>query len=126
MASASVKQHCVVCDQGCDTNICIGCQKWYCNKHYNEHQEELVKEMNDITKKHDELHSHVTMDNMDSGHPLLVRINTCEQQSINRIHTVANDVRTYLKQSIDQVKKEIKTSLSPVADQLKPSRESED
>jgi hypothetical protein len=126
MATAHVKQACIKCDKGFGRNMCSGCQQWFCNKHYNEHQEELAKQMDNVIQKHDELHSHLTMENVDSEHPLLARINKWEQQSINRIHTVAHDVRTYLKQSIDQAKKEIKTSSSQVTDQLKSSRENED
>jgi predicted nucleic acid-binding Zn-ribbon protein len=126
MASASVKQPCVKCDKGFGKNMCIGCQQWFCNKHYNEHQEELAKEMENVTQKHDELHSHLTMGNMGSEHPLLVRNNEWEQQSIDRIRAVTNEARTKLKQSLDQVKQEIKTSLSQVADQFKSSRENED
>jgi predicted nucleic acid-binding Zn-ribbon protein len=126
MASASVKQPCVKCDTGFGKNMCIGCQKCFCNKHYNEHQEELAKEMENVAQKHDDLLSHLTKENTDSANPLLVRINKWEQQSIHRIHIVANEVRTKLKQSLDQIKQEIKTSLSQVADQLKSSRENED
>jgi hypothetical protein len=125
MASASVKQSCAKCDQGFRRNMCSGCQKWFCNKHYNEHQEELAREMNDVTKKHDELHSHLTIDNMDREHPLLVRINNWEQRSIDRIRAVTNEARTKLKQSLDQLKQEIKTSMNQVADHLKTSRENQ-
>jgi predicted nucleic acid-binding Zn-ribbon protein len=126
MASASVKQPCIKCDKGFGRNMCSGCQQWFCNKHYNQHQEELAKEMENVTQKHDELHSHLTMESMGSEHPLLVRINEWEQRSIDRIRAVTNEARTKLKQSLDQVKQEIKTSLSQVADQLKSSRENED
>jgi DNA anti-recombination protein RmuC len=126
MASANVKQPCSKCDEGFGRNICGGCQQWFCKTHYNEHQEELGKEMNNVSQKHDELHSHLTMDNMDSENPLLVRINKWEQQSINRIRAVANEARTKLKQSFDQIKEETKASLSQVTNELKLSRTSED
>jgi hypothetical protein len=126
MASAIERKPCVKCDKGFGKNLCGGCQQWFCKIHYNEHQEELTKEMDDITQKHDELHSHLTIESIDSENPLLVRINKWEQQSIDRIRAVANEARTDLKQALDQFKKEIKTSLSQVVDQLIPSRESED
>jgi hypothetical protein len=126
MASSSVKQPCIKCDQGFVTNMCIGCQKWFCNKHYNEHQEELTKEMDDITQKHDELHSHSTIESIDSVNPILVRINKWEQESIDRIRAVANEARTKLKQSLDKIKEETKATLSQVANELKSSPESED
>jgi hypothetical protein len=126
MASAIERQPCIKCDKSFGKNMCIGCQQWFCNIHYNQHQEELAKEMDNVTQKHDELHSHLTVENMDSEHPLLLRIYKWEQQSIHRIHIVANEVRTKLKQSLDQIKKETKASLIQVAEQLKTSRISED
>jgi gas vesicle protein len=126
MASASVKQSCVRCDKGFGRNMCGGCQQWFCKTQYNEHQEALAKEMDNITEKHDELHSHLTTNHMDSENPLLVRVNKWEQRSIDRIRAVANEARTDLKQSLGQIRKQIKTSLSQVADQLKSSRENED
>jgi hypothetical protein len=126
MASASVKQPCIKCDKGSGKLVCIGCQQYFCNKHYNEHQEELTKEMDNVTQKNDELLSHSTMESIDSEHPVLVRINKWEQQSIDRICAVANEARTDLKLALDQFKPDIKTSLNQVADQLKPSRENED
>jgi hypothetical protein len=94
--------------------------------HYHEHQEELAKEMGDVTQKHDELHSHLTIHNVDSENPLLLRINKWEQQSIDRIRAVANEARIKLKESLDQIKDEMKKSLSQVADELKTSHASED
>jgi hypothetical protein len=126
MASAIERKPCIRCKKGISENICIGCQQWFCKIHYNEHQEELTKEMDDVTQKHDELLSHLIKENVNSENPLLMRINNWEQRSIDRIRAVANEARTKLKQSLDQVKKEIKTSLSQVANQLKSSRESED
>jgi hypothetical protein len=126
MASAIVRQPCIKCDKGFGKNMCGGCQQWFCKIHHNEHQKELFGEMDDITQKHDELHSHLTMENMDSEHPLLLRINHWEQQSVHRIHTAANEARSKLKQSLDRVKKEFKASLSHIADELKLGRTSED
>jgi hypothetical protein len=126
MATAIERQPCVKCYEGFGKLMCGGCQQWFCNRHYNEHQNELAKAMDNVTQTHDELHSNLTMENVDSEHPLLVRINNWEQRSIDRIRVVANDVRTYLEQSINQIKKEIKTSLGLVTDQLKSSRESVD
>jgi hypothetical protein len=97
-----------------------------CNKHYNEHQEELAKEMDYVTQKNYELLSHLTMKRIDSEHPLLVRINKWEQQSIDRICAVANEARTDLKLTLDQLKPDIKTSLNQVTDQLKISCTSQD
>jgi hypothetical protein len=126
MASAIVKQPCIKCDKGFGNLMCIGCQQWFCRKHYNEHQQELAKEMDGIKQKHDELLSRLTNENVDSKNPLLVRICKWEQRSIDRIRAVADEARTGLKQALDQFKKEIKTSLSQVADPLKSSRENED
>jgi hypothetical protein len=63
---------------------------------------------------------------MDSENPLLVRVNKWEQRSIDRIRAVANEARTDLKESLGQIKKQIKTSLSEIADEFKSSRENED
>jgi hypothetical protein len=126
MATANKRRPCFKCDKGVGRNMCIGCQQYFCNMDYNEHQKQLAKEIDNVTQKHDELHLHLIMENMGSEHPLLVRINEWEQRSIDRIHIVANEARTKLKQSLDQVKQETKASLSQVADQLKSSRENED
>jgi hypothetical protein len=66
------------------------------------------------------------MDNMNIEQPFLVRINTWEERSIDRICAVANEARTDLKRALDRVKKENNTSISQVADQLKISCRSED
>jgi hypothetical protein len=55
-----------------------------------------------------------------------VRISKWEQQSIDRIRSVAIEARTKLKKALNRVKKEIETSLSQVTDQLKSSCKNED
>jgi hypothetical protein len=125
MASAIERQLRSKCNRGFGKSMCSGCEQYFCNIHHNEHQEELAKEMDNVTQKHNELHSFLTVDNTDSEQSSLVRIKKWEETSIHRIHAVANEARTTLKQLLDQFKKEIKTSLSQVTEQLKLSCTSE-
>jgi hypothetical protein len=126
MATANKRRPCFKCDKGVGRNMCIGCQQYFCNMDYNEHQKQLAKEIDDVTQKHDELHLHLIMDSMNIEQPFLVRINEWEERSIDRIRAVADEARTKLKQSLDQIKEETKASLIQLADQLKTNCTSED
>jgi hypothetical protein len=79
MAAAIERKLCVKCDNSSGKAMCSCCRKWFCNKHFNEHQEEMAKEMDNVTQKQDELLTYLPMDDVDSEHPLLVRINKWEQ-----------------------------------------------
>jgi hypothetical protein len=121
MASVITRQSCNVCDKDLGIVICVGCHQCFCRKHYDEHQEEFARDMNNIKQKYDEIHSQLTIKARDSEDLLLSHINEWEQRSINRIHTVANEARTKLKQSLDPIEEQTKTSLSRVGDQLRLS-----
>jgi hypothetical protein len=82
--SVAFRQQCIMCDQHLGKILCSGCQRCFCKTHYNQHQEERVKQIDDITQKHGEFVSQLTAKDMDNNHPLLERINRWERLSIDR------------------------------------------
>ncbi|CAF0984691.1 unnamed protein product [Adineta steineri] len=92
---------------------CHGCYHHFCNKHFNEHRNQLSKNLNIIVDQHDEIlqdlkiridHSvRNQLDNEDAQN-LLRQIHEWEDRTINSCRHVADDVRTSVKQSFDQTR----------------------
>lgn len=98
---------------------CHGCYHHFCNKHFNEHRNQLSKNLNTIVDRHDEIlqdlkiridHSiRDQIDNEEAQH-LLRQVKEWEDRTINACRHVADEARVSVKQSFDQTR--VNNSLS--------------
>lgn len=124
MASAIVKKPCGKCSKGGGVATCDGCQQSFCIKHIIEHREELATQLEDIGQEHDLLRRDLIQENL--VHPLSIRIDEWEQESITRIQVIAEAARADLRQLLDQTKNDVKISLDKMTNEMQSCREIND
>ncbi|CAF0991387.1 unnamed protein product [Adineta steineri] len=124
MASTVTRRSCTKCSKGVGVAICDGCQQSFCIKHFDEHRQELVQQLEHVGFEHDLLRRDLNQPNIDQH--LLIRIDTWEQEAIAKIQAVAKIARNDLQQLLDRRKEAIKKSVSKLADDLQSCRESFD
>jgi hypothetical protein len=78
--------------------------------------------MNNISEEHDILWSDLCQENLE--HPLLLRIDIWEQESIKKIQTAAQTARAKWQQIFNRKKDEIKSSIEHLTDEIRFSQES--
>ena len=125
MASAAVKKPCAKCDKGAGQVMCDGCQRYFCVKHLLEHRQELTQQMDALTLEHDQLQQSLMGESSGRQRSLHTRIDQWESRSINRIHQVADEVRSKLRKSLEDQKTNIRGSLHQVSRELQESRQTE-
>jgi archaellum component FlaC len=87
----------MTCGKTAGMFTCRGCSKTFCLQHTNEHRHVLEKEMNEIVNNHDRLQQHITQKKPEKYYQtLLEQIDQWEQQSIDKIHQTASEVRQEL------------------------------
>lgn len=107
------RKSCIKCTDGVGHILCGRCDQWMCTKHFNEHREAFGAEMNQIRREHEDLLRICYRETYDR-HPLFLRINNWEQQSIAKIRHAADEARLNLKKHLDQIKNQLKLSLAQV------------
>ena len=123
MTSNVGKKPCVKCPKGPGQVLCDGCGQYFCVRHLLEHRQELSQQMDALTLEHDELSENFTIDPNDyQQHPLLTRVDRWESNSIERIKTVANDVRSQLRDFLIETKTKLRQSFDDIAHELQESR----
>lgn len=123
-ATTSEKRPCFKCEKGSGIFSCDGCQQSFCRKHAEEHRQELSAQMELIGQEYNTLQRDINNENI--VHPLLSQIDKWERELIEKIHHVANQARNDLKQSTDERKQELKTTMNRLTSELQASRETED
>jgi hypothetical protein len=124
MASILVKKPCVKCQKGGGVTTCDGCQQSFCIKHIIVHRQELATQMDGIGQEHDSLRRDLIQE--DITHPLLLRIDGWEQESISKIQIAAKIARADLQRLLDQIKDDAKISADQISNELQTHRESDD
>jgi hypothetical protein len=124
MASAIVRKPCIKCDKGGGVITCDGCQQSFCIKHIVEHRQELAIQLDQVGQEHDLFRRDLTQENV--AHPILIRIDEWEQESITKIQVAAEAARADLRQLLDQTKNELKISADKMTNEMQSCREQDD
>jgi len=124
MASVLVKKPCTKCDKGGGVTTCDGCQQSFCIKHIIEHRQELAMQLDNVGQEHDLFLRDLTQENF--VHPLLIRIDEWEQESITKIQVAAEAARADLRQLLSQNKNELKVSVDKITNEMHSCREKDD
>jgi len=103
---------------------CDGCQKRYCRPHFNEHHQELVQWMENITQDRNKLKEEIDGDCND--HPLMSQIDQWEEKAIETIRTVAKQARAEIKQCVRKNKDTLEKKVEDLTEELKRRREDDD
>ena len=109
MASTTETKSCIQCPKGPGQVMCDGCQRFFCLKHFHEHQLKQI----------------LLLDGHDRQHPLLIRVDRWEARSMKRIKQVANEVRQQIKELLDRSKTSIGDTLHRIANEIRENQRTE-
>lgn len=118
------RRPCTKCEKGAGVTTCNGCQQSFCIKHIIEHRQELAIQMDNIQQEQDTLRRDLIKENL--THPLLLKIDEWEQESIMKIKQAADTARDNLQCLLNQMKNYAKSSIDKIADELEKHRELDD
>jgi hypothetical protein len=126
-SSPSQKTLCITCGKGTGLFTCRGCEKDFCTRHVAEHRQMLNKQMDELTLVHERFRqSLVKQTSEPNQHSLMKQIDEWEQQSINKIHLVAKNIRQQLQKIIGQHTTKLNEILAKIAHDLRKAREDGD
>ena len=112
------EKQCVICTQGRACCRCLGCEDQFCHDCMRSHRNEIAAQFDNIIHEQDRLFDTYTDPESMQKHPLLLKINKWEQDSIARIKQVAAETRGRLQKTLDGVKIQFSTPLNDLSSQL--------
>jgi hypothetical protein len=125
MASLPIQRTCAANNTCRQTGIaiCEGCSQSFCGKHFPDHRHFLGKEMNEIMEEYNHFENSLNehRNNPDS-HSLVKQIKEWEQQSINKIHQRAKELRSKLYESTNVHVNELLVKLHCISEELNEYR----
>ena len=127
MATSTIKNRCIICDKEKASFRCEGCLQTFCNKHCNDHRQELSKQLDEIEVTRDLLRQTFNEQTIDpQKHPLIQQINQWEQDSIRKIQKTAKEAKQLIIKHTNGYTTEIEIELAKLTDQLRENREEND
>jgi hypothetical protein len=117
----SGNKSCVTCNKGGILMLCDRCNQTYCDKHINEHRQQLAHQLTDIDHEYDLIQQEIRQS--PNKHSLLKSIDKWEKESIVKIQTTAETVREELQQMVNDAKERLSTACRDIVENLRSSRE---
>ena len=127
MATSTVKNRCVICGKEKASFKCEGCSQTFCNKHVNDHRQELSKQLDEIEITRDILRQTLNEQTVDpQKHPLIQQINQWEHDSIRKIQQTAEEAKQLIIKHATEHMTKIEIKLTQLTDQLRENHEEND
>ena len=127
MATALSKNRCVICGREQAASRCEGCSQEFCCIDYENHRQELSKQLYDIEVKHNSFFQTCTEQKSNLQNlGLIQQIDKWEQDSINQIQQTAEEVRQVVRKHTDGHIKELDTKFIKLTEELQQSRQNND
>jgi hypothetical protein len=113
---------CVKCRDGSGGELtCNGCQQSFCWEHITDHQQDIQKQMDSLVQNNFLL----KRDWEDESYQkeLFCKIDQWEKESIDKIQVTAEIARDDLKSLIKRAKKNLKTTIEQISEQIDKNRQ---
>jgi hypothetical protein len=125
--STSQKSPCATCSKVTGAFTCKGCQKDFCKRHVVEHQQELTKQLDELTLEHDQFRQ-ILNEKTQQPHKyaLMKQIDEWEEQSISRIRQAACDARKQIQDLLGQHATKLTKAFNELAQNLRKARDNDD
>jgi hypothetical protein len=101
--------------------LCDRCQQIFCDKHVIEHRQQFAHQLDGIMEEHDLIQQELRLPS--NKHSLLNNIDKWEKDSIVKIQTTAETVRTDLRQMIDSSKERLSVVCHDITENLRSTRQ---
>ncbi|CAF0873881.1 unnamed protein product [Adineta steineri] len=103
---------CSTCQKAAGVLTCPGCNNAFCLRHVSEHRQQLNRQMDEIGASHDQLKQLI--------------IDKWEQESITKIHQVADDARKQILTIIRTHRAQVTDNLAVLTQELSRARDEDD
>lgn len=122
------KIYCAICNKSSGLFTCRGCEKDFCMRHANEHRQELGKQLEELTVEHDQYRQKLTEHTIQIPYysNLKQKIIQWEEDSIKKIHQLANDIHKDLENMIQQRTIELNENLTKLAVEINHARQEDE
>lgn len=120
---SKVRKPCAKCTNGRGVALCNGCDQIFCISHFTEHRQDLSQSMDNICQEHDFLQTDLCQENVE--HLFITRINIWEEESIKKIQTTAQTIRTRIQDIFDKKKDLLKPAIERLTNEILTSRNSD-
>ncbi|CAM4761826.1 unnamed protein product [Rotaria magnacalcarata] len=115
---------CATCGKTAGIFTCRGCSENFCLPHTNDHRAAIEKQMDHITRIHDQFKQAISGPSTEEfQQSLMQQIGRWEQESIRKIQEVANDTRQKLSIIVRDRTENIKDKVAQITAQLKRARQ---
>ncbi|CAF1073097.1 unnamed protein product, partial [Didymodactylos carnosus] len=84
---------CTKCAKNAGITTCDGCLAKFCRRCFNDHRQDLSKELDNAVYEHDILKQELEMPNKNNSHHLLKQIDEWKKDSIDKINQLADECR---------------------------------
>jgi phosphoglycerate-specific signal transduction histidine kinase len=127
MATAITITPCFTCDKMKAMVKCEGCSKMYCINHFEDHRQELSKQLEEVEVTRDLFRQSLTEKITESQkHSFTAQIDEWENESIDKIRQAANEARQVLLKHAAELNTKMENKLNKLTNQLRQSREAKD
>lgn len=125
-SKSTPRKPCSQCDKGFAITICIGCDKWLCRKHFDEHRSNLGVDLDGLIHEHNQLLEDLIRKTDASQHPCSNRIDQWEKEAIKKIKQAAKTAKLNLDKHLNEVRKPIEKALIELGQTWQTNRDTED
>ncbi|CAF1058353.1 unnamed protein product [Rotaria sordida] len=129
MSTVAESNPCSICQKSTAKFLCVGCNTYFCSKHFKEHEQKLsTKFDHEIIKSHDELL--VQIQKLEKSNylslDLFIQIEQWRKITIDKVEKAAERARHELIELFDKQKIIITKQLEPVTKEIHSRRDEDD
>ncbi|CAF1478475.1 unnamed protein product [Didymodactylos carnosus] len=124
--AATSKAQCAKCEKNSGILTCDGCLEKFCRRCFNDHRQDLSKELENVVYEHDMLKQQLEMPNANDSHRLLKQVDKWKNGSIDKIHRLAGQCRTDLVKLLNKNKDRLTDRVLKITNRVRKGRDDED
>lgn len=125
-SKSTPRKPCSKCEKGFAITICIGCDKWLCRKHFDEHRSDLGVDLDILIQEHNRLYEDLLNKTNVLQHPFSMRIDQWEIEAIKKIKQAAKAAKSNLDKHLNEIRKPIEKDLNELGQKWQTTRDAED
>ncbi|CAF3498289.1 unnamed protein product [Rotaria sp. Silwood1] len=129
MAAVAESNPCSTCTKPSAKFLCVGCDRYFCSKHFKEHEQKLsTKFDHEIVKSHDELLDQLQKLEKSNylSSDLFAQIEEWRKATIDKVDKAAERARQELTELLDKQKITIAKQLEPITKEIHSRRDEDD
>ncbi|CAF1028787.1 unnamed protein product [Didymodactylos carnosus] len=125
MSTASRVQ-CIKCTKNASITTCHGCLAELCRRCFNDHRQDLSKELDHVVYEHDMVKQQFETPNKNDSHRLLKQIDELEKDSTDKINQLAERCRIDVVKLLDKNKDQLIDRFRKISNSIRKGRDDED